>query len=65
MKAAELREKSEQELRDELTGLLREQFNLRMQRGSGQEPRSDQFSKARKSIARIKTVLNERVGASS
>ena len=33
MKASELRSKSEQELRDELTALLREQFNLRMQRG--------------------------------
>ena len=32
MNAAELREKSEQELRDELLALRREQFNLRMQR---------------------------------
>lgn len=60
MKASDLREKSVGELNVELTGLYREQFNLRMQQGSGQSPRPDQFSKARKSIARIKTVLTEK-----
>ncbi len=60
MKASDLREKSVSELNVELTGLYREQFNLRMQQGSGQSPRPDQFSKARKNIARIKTVLTEK-----
>ncbi|CAG0909984.1 unnamed protein product, partial [Cyprideis torosa] len=45
MNASELREKSKTELNDELTGLYREQFNLRMQRGTGQQPRPDQFKK--------------------
>ena len=36
MNANELRAKSDAELREELTGLLREQFNLRMQKGAGQ-----------------------------
>jgi large subunit ribosomal protein L29 len=60
MKVQELREKSHTELEEELTGLYREQFNLRMQRGSGQSPRPDQFSRVRKNIARVKTIVNEK-----
>ena len=60
MKIDEIRGKNDEELRDELHALRREQFNLRMQRGTGQFARNDQFSRVRKSIARIKTVLNER-----
>ena len=37
MDAKDLREKDAKELRDELDALLREQFNLRMQAGSGQD----------------------------
>ncbi|RRQ22484.1 50S ribosomal protein L29 [Thiohalobacter thiocyanaticus] len=59
MKANELRNKSTTELREELTGLLREQFNLRMQNATGQLSRPHQFKRVRKDIARIKTVLNE------
>lgn len=59
MKANELRNKSTAELREELTGLLREQFNLRMQNATGQLSRPHQFKRVRKDIARIKTVLNE------
>ena len=59
MNASELRTKSEQELREELTALLREQFNLRMQRGIYPDGvRPDQFDKVRKNIARVKTVMN-------
>ncbi|GAB4359941.1 MAG: hypothetical protein Kow006_29460 [Gammaproteobacteria bacterium] len=65
MKASELREKSVEELRSELESLLREQFNLRMQRGSGQQPRPHLFSRVRKDIARVKTVLNEKAGTAS
>ena len=60
MKATELREKSVSELEAELIGLYREQFNLRMQKGVGQLSRPDQFSKVRRNIARIKTILNEK-----
>ena len=59
MKASELRGKSVDELNVELQSLLREQFNLRMQRGVGQMSRPDQMDKVRKNIARVKTVLNE------
>jgi len=60
MDAKELRSKSDQELRDELNGLLKEQFNLRMQKAIGQASRSDQFTKVRRNIARVKTVMTEK-----
>jgi len=59
MKINDLRKKTEAELAEELLGLRKEQFNLRMQRATGQLSRPDQFDKARKSIARIKTLLGE------
>ena len=66
MKAAELRQKSDQELRDELLALRREQFNLRMQRGVNPEAvRGDQVARVRKDIARLKTVMNEKRGEKS
>ena len=58
-----LREQSESELREELLKLRREEFNLRMQRATGQLAKNDQFGKIRKNIARIKTVLNEKAKA--
>ncbi len=63
MKASELRAKSVPELEQELLDLRREQFNLRMQSGSGQALRPDQIRRARLDIARVKTVLNENKGS--
>ena len=60
MKASELRGKNEAELKSELLGLLREQFNLRMQRASGQMSQGHLLRNVRRNIARIKTVLNEK-----
>jgi len=60
MKATELREKNTDELNKELLALLREQFNLRIQKGSGQTPKTHLFNKVKKSIARIKTILKEK-----
>lgn len=60
MNAKELRQKSETELKNELMSLLREQFNLRMQQASGQMPKGHLIRDARRNIARIKTVLNEK-----
>jgi len=63
MNATELRAKSEQELREELLALRREQFNLRMQKGLNPDAvRSNQVSELRKDIARVKTVINENRG---
>ena len=57
MNASELQNKSQDELLEELVGLRREQFNLRMQQATGQMARPDQYRLVRKNIARVKTVL--------
>jgi large subunit ribosomal protein L29 len=63
MDAKELRTKSAAELADELVKLRKEQFALRMQRATGQQPKPDQFGKVRRNIARLKTVLRDKRGA--
>jgi len=63
MNAAELRKRTVGELRIELESLLREKFNLGMQRGTGQLSRPDKFTNVRRDIARVYTVLNEKVKA--
>ncbi len=64
-KTSELTAKSVEELTTELGNLFREQFNLRMQRGSGQDVKPHNFKKVRRQIARIKTIINQKqsVGA--
>lgn len=59
MKATELRQKTKEELGSMLFDLSREQFNLRMQKGTGQLAKPDQVKKVKRDIARIHTVLNE------
>ena len=59
MKAADLRNKSADELASELMELRREQFNLRMQRATGQLSRPHEYGRVRKDIARIKTIMAE------
>jgi large subunit ribosomal protein L29 len=59
MDTKELRQKSAAELRAELLKLRREQFNLRMSAAGGQAVKPDQYGKARKNVARVKTVLSE------
>jgi len=59
MNAKELRQKSAAELKEELLKLRREQFNLRMGQATGQSGKPDQFSKVRRNVARLKTVLGE------
>jgi large subunit ribosomal protein L29 len=63
MEAKDLRGKSAVELQEELLKLRREQFNLRMQRATGQMARPDQFGKVRKDLARVKTVLGQKARA--
>lgn len=62
MSIAELRSKTVDDLKKELLALLREQFNLRVQRGVGQAPQTHLFRKVRKEIARINTILREKEG---
>lgn len=59
MKASELRNKSKEELVGDLLALSREQFNLRMQKATGQLAKSSEVKKVRREIARINTVLKE------
>jgi large subunit ribosomal protein L29 len=63
MKAIELRNKSIDELKKEELELLREQFNLRMQKANDQLNRHTQLKKVRRDIARVKTILNEKKGS--
>ena len=60
MTAAELREKTVAELKEELVRLRREQFNLRMQRASEQLPQTHLLRETRRDIARINTVMREK-----
>jgi large subunit ribosomal protein L29 len=59
MKAKELRTHKRTDLNVELQKLRKEQFNLRMSAAAGSPARPDQWSKVRRNIARIKTVLGE------
>lgn len=59
MNAAELRQKKPGELHTLLLELLREQFNLRMQKGSGQLSKPSEIKRVRHDIARVKTVMKE------
>lgn len=62
MKAKELREKSVEQLSEQLLGLLRDQFNLRMQKATGQLGQTHLLSQVKRDIARVKTVLNQQAG---
>lgn len=64
-RAAELRAKSATELKDELVELRKEEFGLRMKRGTGQLSDTGRFKKIRRDVARIKTILNEQAKAAS
>ena len=59
MKATELREKSVEQLNEQLLDLLRDQFNLRMQKATGQLTQSHLLSQVKRDIARVKTVLKQ------
>ena len=59
MKASELRSKTVAELKPQLIGLRQEQFNLRMQRGQGQQTQPHQIKRVRRDVARVKTVISE------
>ncbi|HET6474293.1 MAG TPA: 50S ribosomal protein L29 [Pseudomonadales bacterium] len=60
MKASDIRDKSVAELKTELLRLRKEQFNTRMQATSGQLAQTHFMKKARRDIARVKTVLREK-----
>ena len=57
MELNELRQQSKQQLIEHLRELRREQFNLRMQKGSGQLTQTHQFGRVRREIAQVKHLL--------
>ena len=59
MQASDLKNKSVDELNEELVALRREQFNLRMQQATGELTHNHEHRRVRRDIARVKTVLNE------
>ena len=59
MKAAELRAKSTDQLKEQLLELKKEQFNLRFQKASGQLENTGRVRQVRRDIARIKTILTQ------
>jgi len=63
MKIADMRNKSTAELKQELLELLKEQFNLRMQKATGQLNKSHLLRQVRRNIACVKTLINEQKGA--
>ena len=60
MKASELREKSVEELQTNLQELYKNQFNYRMQKGTGQLAQVHLLGDTKKDIARIKTIITEK-----
>ena len=60
MKATDLRPKTHDELKTELSNLRKEAFNLRFQKAGGQLGKTARVRQVRRDIARIKTVLGEK-----
>ena len=65
MKAKDIRVLSAEDRQKELEGLLREQFNLRMQNATGQLPNNSKLRVVRRNIARLRTINNEKAGQSA
>lgn len=60
MSANELRDKTPDQLREELANLKKEQFNLRFQAATGQLENTARMKQARRQAARVKTILNQK-----
>ena len=60
MNASDLRDKTPDQLRDQLANLKKESFNLRFQQASGQLENTARMRAVKRDTARVKTVLNEK-----
>lgn len=60
MKAQELKEKSPEQLREQLLSLKKEAFNLRFQQATGQMESTARMRAVRRDVARVKTILNQK-----
>jgi len=65
MDASDLREKTPDQLREELTKLKKEAFNLRFQQATGQLENTARMRQVRRDAARVKTILNEKAAAAA
>ena len=59
MELKELRKQSVADLNEQIVELRREQFNLRMQRGAGNQTHTHHFKRVRREIAQINTLLTQ------
>ena len=60
MKASDVRAMSNDQLKDELEKLKKEQFNLRFQQATGQMENTARVRQVRRDIARVKTIMREK-----
>ena len=65
MNAAELRDKTPDQLRDELKALKKEAFNLRFQQATNQLENTARMRTVKRDAARVKTILNEKAAAAA
>ena len=65
MSANELRDKTPDQLREQLVELKKEQFNLRFQQATGQLENPARMRAARREAARVKTILNQKAAAAA
>jgi large subunit ribosomal protein L29 len=65
MDAKELREKTPDQLREELTNLKKEAFNLRFQQATNQLENTARMREVRRNVARVKTILNEKAAGAA
>lgn len=61
----DIRQKTPDQLRDQLTDLKKEQFNLRFQKATGQLEKTSRVKQVRRDIARIETILTEKSKAAA
>lgn len=65
MKAQELRDKTPEQLQEQLVNLKKEAFNLRFQQATGQMENTARMRSVRRDVARVKTILNEKAAAAA
>ncbi|ABV92042.1 50S ribosomal protein L29 [Dinoroseobacter shibae DFL 12 = DSM 16493] len=65
MNAQELRDKTPDELRDQLAALKKEAFNLRFQQATGQLENTARMRSVRRDVARVATILTEKAAAAA
>jgi large subunit ribosomal protein L29 len=65
MKAADFRDKTPNQLRDQLASLKKEAFNLRFQKATGQLENTSRMQVVRRDAARVKTILNQKAAAAA